>query len=60
MTSGPHTGELWGIEPTGESGEVTGTGIDRIEDGTVVECWHEFDKLGMFQQLGVIPEFDPA
>lgn len=55
--TGTHTGELWGIEPTGESGEITGTAIYRIEDGKVVESWHEFDKFGMFQQLGLIPEF---
>ena len=55
--TGTHTGELWGIPPTGESGEVTGIAVYRIEDDRVVECWHEFDKFGMFQQLGLVPEF---
>lgn len=54
--TGTHTGDLWGIEPTGNSGTVTGQAIYRIEDGKVTECWHEFDRLGMFQQLGIIPE----
>jgi predicted ester cyclase len=57
--TGTHTGELWGIEPTGERGEVTGQVIYRIEDGRVTECWHEYDRLGMMQQLGLIPE-NPA
>ena len=54
--TGTHLGELWGIEPTRATGEVTGTTIYRIEDGKATECWHEYDRLGMMQQLGVIPE----
>ena len=54
--TGTHTGDLWGIEPTGKSGTVTGQAIYRIEDGRVVECWHEYDRFGMFQQLGLVPE----
>jgi predicted ester cyclase len=53
--SGTHTGELWGVEPTGESGSMTGIAIYRLEDGRVAECWHEYDRLGMFQQLGLAP-----
>ena len=26
------------------------------EDGKVAECWHEYDRLAMMQQLGVVPE----
>lgn len=54
--TGTHTGTLWGIEPTDESGSITGQVIYRIEDGKVVESWHEYDRLGMFQQLGLLPE----
>lgn len=57
--TGTHTGEFWGIEPTGERGTVTGMAIYRIEDGKVVESWNEFDRHGMFQQLGLVPE-EPA
>lgn len=56
--SGTNTGELWGMEPTGESSEINGVAIYRIEDGQVAECWHQYDRLGMFQQLGIVPEFD--
>ncbi|MFC7028713.1 ArsR family transcriptional regulator [Halomicroarcula sp. GCM10025710] len=32
--------------------------IDSVvaEDGKVAACWHEYDRLGMMQQLGVVPE----
>jgi predicted ester cyclase len=55
--SGTNTGSLWGMEPTGKSGEIHGIAIYRIDDGMIVESWHEHDRVGMLQQLGVIPEF---
>ena len=57
---GTNDGELMGMSPTGKSVEIDGIGIDRIADGKVVEscgCW---DTLGMMQQLGVVPEAQPA
>lgn len=57
--SGTHEGSLWGIEPTGKSGSISGMAVYRIRDDEVVETWHEYDRLGMFQQLGLIPE-DPT
>lgn len=54
--TGTHTGSLWGIEPTDERVEATGQVVYRFEDGEVVEAWHEFDRLGMLQQLGVVPD----
>lgn len=54
--TGTHTGELWGVDPTGESGSITGQVIYRLEDGKIVESWHEYDRLGMFQQLGLVSE----
>ena len=30
--------------------------IDRFEDGKVVEIWELSDRLGMYQQLGLIPD----
>jgi steroid delta-isomerase-like uncharacterized protein len=57
---GTHDGELMGIPPTGKWAEVTGITIDRIADGKIVESWNCFDALGMMQQLGAIPEAQPA
>jgi predicted ester cyclase len=52
---GTHTGELMGIPPTGRKVLVSGTAIDRFENGQSVEHWEIFDQVGLMQQLGVIP-----
>lgn len=52
---GTHTGTFQGIPPTGRSGEMSGTTIDRLADGKLVECWANTDDLGMLRQLGVVP-----
>jgi steroid delta-isomerase-like uncharacterized protein len=52
---GTHKGELAGIPATGKPATVIGLGVDRIENGKIVESWGLFDQLGMLQQLGVIP-----
>lgn len=57
---GTHTGQFQGLPPTGKQGELSGTIIDRIADGKVVECWSNTDDLGLLQQLGVAPAPHPA
>jgi len=52
---GTHNGELAGLPATGKPATVVGMGIDRIENGKIVESWGLFDQFGMLQQLGVIP-----
>ena len=52
--TGTHEGELMGMEPTHKQSSVTGIGIDRIEDGKIVEAWNEFDFMGMYRQLGAL------
>jgi len=49
---GTHTGDLFGIPPTGK--EVIGTGceVQHWVDGKVVELWKYPDELGLMQQLG--------
>ena len=54
--TGTHQGELMGAAPTGKSSTVTGIGIDRIENGKIVEAWSNWDALGMMQQLGLAGE----
>ena len=53
---GTHQGEVMGIPASGKTSTVTGIGIDRFEDGKVVEGWTNWDTLGMMQQIGAIPE----
>jgi steroid delta-isomerase-like uncharacterized protein len=52
---GTNEGELWGIGPTGKEATVTGTTIDTIKDGKLVESRTNWDALGMMQQLGFVP-----
>lgn len=37
------------------SAATTGIWIDRLEDNKVVESWVDWDRLGLFRQLGMIP-----
>jgi steroid delta-isomerase-like uncharacterized protein len=52
---GTHQGELMGIPPTGKQITITGTTIDRLANGKIVERWGSFDQMGLMQQLGIIP-----
>jgi steroid delta-isomerase-like uncharacterized protein len=54
-TRATHQGELFGIPPTGREVEVTSIGMAHIEGGKIAEYWPYTDRLGMMQQLGVIP-----
>ena len=53
--TGTHRGEMMGIAPTGKQITVTGIAISRIAGGKIAETWEEVDRLGMMQQLGVVP-----
>ncbi len=50
-TSGRHTGKFMGIEPTGNGYSIDEIHILRIEDGQLVEHWHEFDRMALLGQL---------
>lgn len=51
---GTHDGEFMGIEPTGNSFEVSGVVLHRIEVGQIAEAWVYVDVLGLLAQLGVV------
>lgn len=53
--TGTHEGSLMGIEPTGNRVEISGSEINRIEDGQIVESWLLFDTFGMMEQIGAMP-----
>lgn len=55
IARGTHRGDLMGIPPTGKPVTITGTQVWRIKDGKLAEGWLEIDRLGMLQQLGVVP-----
>ena len=50
-TRARHTGTFMGIEPSGNEYSIDEIHIFRIEDGKVLEHWHEFDKQRLVQQL---------
>ncbi|WP_435152376.1 ester cyclase [Haladaptatus sp. DFWS20] len=52
---GTHDGEFMGHEPTGETFEITGLAMHRVEDGRITETWANWDMLGLLQQLGIVP-----
>ena len=49
---GTHQGACFGIAPTGRHVTWQGIAIDQIVDSTVVDMWHEVDRLGMREQRG--------
>ena len=53
---GTHTGELFGIPPTGKRVEMSGVTLARVADGKVMEEMDYAEDLSLMQQLGVIPE----
>ena len=52
---GIHTGEFMGMAPTGKKITATGISIHRIAEGKIAETWNNYDALGIFQQLGIMP-----
>jgi predicted ester cyclase len=59
-SEGTFENELMGLEPTHQKGTITGIGIDRIEDGKVVESWNQWDNLQLMRDIGAIPEAQAA
>jgi len=50
-TRARHSGTFMGVEPSGNEYSIDEIHIFRIEDGTVREHWHEFDRQRLMQQL---------
>jgi len=57
---GTHTGEFFGIPPTGKQAVITGVNIFRVADGMIVEHWGNSDDLGMLYQLGALSAPEPT
>jgi len=50
--TGTHTGDFWGIPPTGRRVNLTAIYIVRIKDGKIVEHWGEENGMTVIKQLG--------
>ena len=57
--NGTHHGDLQGIPPSGAEVSMDGISILRFEDGLIVEEWVQYDRLGLFQQIGAIATPEP-
>jgi predicted ester cyclase len=55
---GTHSGEFLGLAPTERTVTYTGTDINRIVEGRIVESWVHYDALGLLEQLGLVPEIE--
>lgn len=55
-TTGTHQGEFLGLEPTGESVEVTSMAIVRVDGDEIAEWWNKPDRFEFFKQLGLIDD----
>ena len=53
---GTHTGAFRGQPPTGRAITNRGIHIFRFEGEQVVEMWPMMDRLGVLQQLGILPQ----
>jgi predicted ester cyclase len=53
---GPYSHPVFGeLAPTGRAIVVHEICIYRIAGGKLVDCWPQFDRLGLLQQLGALP-----
>lgn len=52
---GTHTGDLFGVPPTGKPVIIHASDVYRIADGKIVELWHIEDIVGIMQQIGAMP-----
>lgn len=53
---GTHTGEIFGVAPTGREIRLRGVNIFRIANGVITDRWGRLDELGFLHQLGLIPQ----
>jgi predicted ester cyclase len=51
-----HRGEFMGVPATGNPVTVTKMDFWRLMSGKVVEHWDAVDRLGLLQQIGVVPK----
>lgn len=52
---GTQQGQFMNVPPTNKEVTATALVLTRFENGQNVEGWAELDRLGLMQQLGVVP-----
>ena len=56
VMEGTHQGTWMGILPTGKRLQIRLITIHRIANGKIAEDWVLVESLGLFQQLGAVPD----
>jgi steroid delta-isomerase-like uncharacterized protein len=56
VMEGTHQGTWMGISPTGKRLQIRLIAIHRIANSKIAEDWVLVESLGLFQQLGVLPD----
>jgi steroid delta-isomerase-like uncharacterized protein len=54
--TGTHAGDFNGFPATGRVSTLYAISMVRLKDGRIIEGWQETDRLGMGQQLGMVPK----
>jgi predicted ester cyclase len=49
------TGQTGTVFPTGNRVSMIGTILDRFKANKIIETWEVYDRLDLFQQLGITP-----
>ncbi len=55
IVKGTFSGPLGEMPPNGKEIVFTGVSVYRLQAGQFVEIWEYYDKLGLYQQMGLIP-----
>lgn len=56
--AGTQTGPQRGFPPSGAAVTDTGIAIYELRDGKIIRAWLETDRLGVLQQIGVVPSLE--
>lgn len=57
---GIHQGEFSGLPATHKPATYSGINIFRVADSKIAEVWDIYDRLWLWQQLGVLPDIKAA
>jgi predicted ester cyclase len=53
------TGRAGPVAPTNKKVTLTGSILDRFKDGQIRETWEQYDRLDLYQQMGLISTEPP-
>ena len=58
VMEGVHRGPFFGVDPTGRRVRMEGVAVMRFQGARIAEVWQYWDRLALFEQLGVsvVPE----